>query len=75
MPATASISASSTAAAKLGGLDAQGIIADDELKPDLAVTKIKGLIERDAVDFVTGIIFSNAASSGAAHRQRSSPLP
>ena len=45
--------------AKLGGLDAQVIVADDEFKPDLAVTKIKGLIERDQVDFVTGIIFSN----------------
>jgi branched-chain amino acid transport system substrate-binding protein len=44
---------------KLGGVEAKVIIADDELKPDLAVTKIKGLLERDQVDFVTGIIFSN----------------
>ena len=33
--------------------------ADDELKPDGAVTKVKGLLERDKVDFVVGPIFSN----------------
>ena len=33
--------------------------ADDELKPDAAVTKVKGLLERDKVDFVVGPIFSN----------------
>ena len=32
---------------------------DDELKPDVAVTKVKALIERDKVDFVVGPIFSN----------------
>jgi len=32
---------------------------DDELKPDAAVTKVKGLLERDKVDFVVGPIFSN----------------
>src|SRR3954469_2798134 len=31
---------------------------DDELKPDAAVTKVKGLLERDKVDFVVGPIFS-----------------
>ena len=44
---------------KLGGLDTEVIVVDDELKPDLAVTKVKGLIERDKVDFVVGPIFSN----------------
>jgi branched-chain amino acid transport system substrate-binding protein len=34
-------------------------VADDELKPDVAVTKVKGLVERDKVDFVVGPIFSN----------------
>jgi branched-chain amino acid transport system substrate-binding protein len=29
------------------------------LKPDIAVGKVQALIERDKVDFVTGIIFSN----------------
>lgn len=44
---------------KLGGRDAEVVIADDELKPDVAVTKVKGLLERDKVDFVVGPIFSN----------------
>src|SRR5215218_9059899 len=42
---------------KLGGRDVRVITVDDELKPDLAVTKAQALIERDKVDFVTGIIF------------------
>ena len=44
---------------KLGGRDAEIIVADDELKPDVAVTKVKALIDRDKVDFVVGPIFSN----------------
>jgi branched-chain amino acid transport system substrate-binding protein len=44
---------------KLGGLDADVIVVDDELKPDVAVTKVKGLIDRDHVDFVVGPVFSN----------------
>ncbi len=32
---------------------------DDELKPDVAVSKAKALIDRDKVDFVVGPIFSN----------------
>ena len=44
---------------KLGGVDAEVIVADDELKPDVAVTKVKSLIDRDKVDFVVGPIFSN----------------
>ena len=35
------------------------IVVDDELKPDIAVTKVKGLLDRDKVDFVVGPIFSN----------------
>lgn len=46
---------------KLGGREAEIIIVDDELKPDVAVTKVKGLLERDKVDFVVGPIFSNVA--------------
>ena len=37
---------------KLGGRDVEVIVADDELKPDLAVTKVKALVERDKVEFV-----------------------
>src|SRR5215217_5565068 len=44
---------------KLGGREVEVIVADDELKPDLAVTKVKALIERDKVEFVVGPIFSN----------------
>ena len=46
---------------KLGGRDVEVIVVDDELKPDVAVTKAKGLVERDKVDFVVGPIFSNVA--------------
>jgi branched-chain amino acid transport system substrate-binding protein len=44
---------------KLGGLDTEVIVVDDELKPDTAVTKVQGLLDRDKVDFVVGPIFSN----------------
>src|SRR5215217_7208262 len=44
---------------KIGGRDVEVVIADDELKPDVAVTKVRGLIERDKVDFVVGPVFSN----------------
>lgn len=44
---------------KLGGLTAEVSVTDDELKPDVAVTKARGLVERDNVDFVVGPIFSN----------------
>ena len=32
---------------------------DDELKPDVAVSKVKAFVERDKVDFVVGPVFSN----------------
>ena len=48
-----------TLGGKLGGLDADVIVVDDELKPDVAVTKVKELIERDHVNFVVGPVFSN----------------
>jgi len=44
---------------KLGGREVELIIQDDELKPDVAVTKVKAFVERDKVDFVVGPIFSN----------------
>ena len=44
---------------KLGGRDVEVIVADDELKPDLAVNKVKALVDRDKVDFAVGPIFSN----------------
>ncbi|MCC6778163.1 MAG: ABC transporter substrate-binding protein [Hyphomicrobiales bacterium] len=44
---------------KLGGRDVEVLVQDDELKPDVAVTKAKALVDRDKVDFVVGPIFSN----------------
>jgi branched-chain amino acid transport system substrate-binding protein len=44
---------------KLGGVETEVVVVDDELKPDVAVTKVKGLVERDQVNFVVGPIFSN----------------
>src|SRR5438445_4048874 len=44
---------------QMGGRDVEVVVVDDELKPDAAVTKVKGLLERDKVDFVVGPIFSN----------------
>ena len=48
---------------KLGGREVEIIVADDELKPDLAVTKVKALVERDKVEFVVGPIFSNVLAA------------
>jgi branched-chain amino acid transport system substrate-binding protein len=44
---------------KLGGREVELIVQDDELKPDVAVGKVKTFVERDKVDFVVGPIFSN----------------
>jgi branched-chain amino acid transport system substrate-binding protein len=44
---------------KLGPATAEVSVTDDELKPDVAVTKARALVERDNVDFVVGPIFSN----------------
>ena len=44
---------------KLGGRDVEVIVQDDELKPDVAVSKVRSMVERDKVDFVVGPIFSN----------------
>ena len=44
---------------KLGGRDVELIVQDDELKPDVAVSKARALVDRDKVDFVVGPIFSN----------------
>ena len=51
---------------KMAGREVELVVVDDELKPDAAVTKVKGLLERDHVDFVVGPIFSNIL--GAIHR-------
>jgi branched-chain amino acid transport system substrate-binding protein len=43
----------------LGGRPVELAVADDEGKPDVAVTKVKSLIDKDKVEFVVGPIFSN----------------
>src|SRR5215813_12997936 len=48
---------------KLGGREVEVIVADDGLKPTLAVTKVKALVERDKVEFVVGPIFSNVLAA------------
>jgi branched-chain amino acid transport system substrate-binding protein len=48
-----------TLGGRLGGREAEVIVADDELKPDLAVTKVKALIERDRAELMVGPVFSN----------------
>jgi branched-chain amino acid transport system substrate-binding protein len=44
---------------RLGGRDVEILVQDDELKPDVAVSKARAFVERDKVDFVVGPIFSN----------------
>ncbi|MCK9919667.1 ABC transporter substrate-binding protein [Microbacteriaceae bacterium K1510] len=44
---------------KMGGKDVELIVVDDELKPDLAIQKVRAMIDRDKVDVVVGPIFSN----------------
>ena len=44
---------------KLGGREVELLVQDDELKPDVAVSKVKAFVERDKADFVVGPIFSN----------------
>src|SRR6201988_2750616 len=44
---------------KKGGREVEIVNVDDELNPDVAVIKVKGLLEREKVDFVVGPIFSN----------------
>ncbi len=44
---------------KLGGQPTEIIVVDDEQKPDVAVNKVKALLDRDQVDVVAGTVFSN----------------
>lgn len=44
---------------RLGGREVEVIVVDDELKPDVAVTRVRTLLDRDKVDFVVGVVFSN----------------
>lgn len=44
---------------KLGGLDADVIVEDDAVKPDVALLKTQQFIERDKVNFIVGMLTSN----------------
>ena len=44
---------------KVGGLPADVTVLDDEMKPDSAVQKLRGLQERERVNLVVGPVFSN----------------
>ncbi|MFI4995733.1 MAG: ABC transporter substrate-binding protein [Hyphomicrobiales bacterium] len=48
---------------KLGGRETELVVVDDELKPDLAITKVQALLDRDKVEFVVGPIFSNVLAA------------
>ncbi|MBI1892529.1 MAG: ABC transporter substrate-binding protein, partial [Candidatus Rokubacteria bacterium] len=57
--------------AKAAGREIQLIKEDTEAKPDIALTKVKKLVERDRVDFVVGPVNSAAALAirGYIHEQ------
>jgi branched-chain amino acid transport system substrate-binding protein len=44
---------------RLGGVPVETLVIDDELKPDVALTKVRAALERDKVDAVVGVVFSN----------------
>jgi branched-chain amino acid transport system substrate-binding protein len=44
---------------KFGDRPVEIFLVDDELKPDVAVAKVRTLLDRDKVDFVVGPVFSN----------------
>ena len=44
---------------KMGGKEVELFVVDDELKPDVAIQKVKELLDKDKVDIVVGPIFSN----------------
>jgi branched-chain amino acid transport system substrate-binding protein len=44
---------------KLGGLDTEIVVVDDELKPDVGVQRIQALLDREQVNIVVGTTFSN----------------
>ncbi len=44
---------------KLGGVPAEIIVGDDQQKPDIGRQVVEGMLKRDKVKFVTGVVFSN----------------
>ncbi len=46
---------------KIGGRDIQLIVEDDEAKPDVGLTKIRKMVEKDGVHILTGVHSSGVA--------------
>jgi branched-chain amino acid transport system substrate-binding protein len=44
---------------KIGGLNAEIIYGDDQQKPDVGLQVAEGMLKRDNVNFISGVIFSN----------------
>ncbi|ULB11607.1 ABC transporter substrate-binding protein [Cereibacter azotoformans] len=44
---------------RIGGLEAEVVVVDDELKPDVAVNRARELVESHKVDVVIGAMYSN----------------
>lgn len=47
------------AGGKLGGIATEVISADDQLKPDVGKATAERMVQRDRVDIMTGVVFSN----------------
>ncbi|MFM8679433.1 MAG: ABC transporter substrate-binding protein [Alphaproteobacteria bacterium] len=47
------------AGGRLGGLATEVISADDQLKPDVGKATAERMVQRDRVDIMTGVVFSN----------------
>ena len=50
---------------KLGGRPVALTVADDELKPDVGVEKVRKMLDEDKVQLITGIVLSNIALAEA----------
>ena len=50
---------------KLGGLPAEVLVSDDQLKPENAKQIAERYLQKEKVDFVTGIVFSNVVMAVA----------
>ena len=47
------------AGGKLGGTEVELIVGDDQFKPDVGKSVAERMVQRDRVDIVTGVVFSN----------------
>jgi branched-chain amino acid transport system substrate-binding protein len=47
------------AGGKLGGVETEVMVGDDQFKPDVGKSVAERMVQRDRVDIVTGVVFSN----------------